>query len=209
MVPCERDRVQMCAFRKPIGVVGLITPWNFPSRDSRVEARAGADLRQHRRDEAGLGRAAERVAHRRGAARSGAARRASSISSPGRRQDRARRSSPPSAVKAVSFTGSCGVGNQLHETASKRRIRIQLEMGGKNPTVVLGRLRFQERRRERRQRRVLLDRPEVHGDQPRDCRGRNLRQVRAGGGRADQEAQGRRRHEAGHRHRAGRRPRRS
>src|SRR5687768_8934929 len=29
MVPSERDRVQMWAFRKPIGVVGLITPWNF------------------------------------------------------------------------------------------------------------------------------------------------------------------------------------
>jgi acyl-CoA reductase-like NAD-dependent aldehyde dehydrogenase len=43
--------------------------------------------------------------------------------------------SPP--VRAVSFTGSCAVGNKLHEDASKRRIRIQLEMGGKNPTVVL------------------------------------------------------------------------
>src|SRR6188768_3151613 len=31
MVPSERDRVQMWAFRRPIGVVGLITPWNFPS----------------------------------------------------------------------------------------------------------------------------------------------------------------------------------
>jgi acyl-CoA reductase-like NAD-dependent aldehyde dehydrogenase len=40
-------------------------------------------------------------------------------------------------VKAVSFTGSCEVGNKLHAEASKRRIRIQLEMGGKNPTVVL------------------------------------------------------------------------
>ena len=29
-VPSERDRVHMFAFRKPIGVVGLITPWNFP-----------------------------------------------------------------------------------------------------------------------------------------------------------------------------------
>jgi len=31
MVPSERDRVFMYAFRKPLGVVGLITPWNFPS----------------------------------------------------------------------------------------------------------------------------------------------------------------------------------
>ena len=31
LVPSERDRVHMFAIRKPIGVIGLITPWNFPS----------------------------------------------------------------------------------------------------------------------------------------------------------------------------------
>ena len=31
LVPSERDRVHMFAIRKPIGVVGLVTPWNFPS----------------------------------------------------------------------------------------------------------------------------------------------------------------------------------
>src|SRR5579883_968911 len=31
IVPSERDRVQMFAIRKPVGVVGLLTPWNFPS----------------------------------------------------------------------------------------------------------------------------------------------------------------------------------
>src|SRR5436190_2421315 len=31
MAPSERDRVHMFALRKPVGVVGLITPWNFPS----------------------------------------------------------------------------------------------------------------------------------------------------------------------------------
>src|SRR6202043_4103143 len=40
-------------------------------------------------------------------------------------------------LKAVSFTGSCEVGGWLHEEASKRSLRIQLEMGGKNPTIVL------------------------------------------------------------------------
>src|SRR5690349_184372 len=30
MVPSERDRVHVFAIRKPIGVVGLVTPWNFP-----------------------------------------------------------------------------------------------------------------------------------------------------------------------------------
>jgi aldehyde dehydrogenase (NAD+) len=40
-------------------------------------------------------------------------------------------------LKAISFTGSCQIGNWLHGEASKRRLRIQLEMGGKNPTIVL------------------------------------------------------------------------
>src|SRR5207249_8079097 len=41
------------------------------------------------------------------------------------------------ALRAVSFTGSCEVGNKLHEKMNGRKVRIQLEMGGKNPTVVL------------------------------------------------------------------------
>jgi len=41
------------------------------------------------------------------------------------------------AVRAVSFTGSCQVGNALYEKVTKRKLRVQLEMGGKNPTVVL------------------------------------------------------------------------
>src|SRR5262249_48326532 len=40
-------------------------------------------------------------------------------------------------LKAISFTGSCEIGNWLHGEASRRRLRIQLEMGGKNPTIVL------------------------------------------------------------------------
>ncbi len=31
LVPSERDRVHMFAIRKALGVVGLVTPWNFPS----------------------------------------------------------------------------------------------------------------------------------------------------------------------------------
>src|SRR5438477_7077145 len=31
LVPSERERVHMFAIRKPIGVIGLVTPWNFPS----------------------------------------------------------------------------------------------------------------------------------------------------------------------------------
>ena len=40
-VPVERDGVAM-TFREPIGVVGLITPWNFPAEHRQLEDRAGA-----------------------------------------------------------------------------------------------------------------------------------------------------------------------
>jgi aldehyde dehydrogenase (NAD+) len=41
------------------------------------------------------------------------------------------------AVKAVTFTGSTEVGAEIHRRAASRMIRVQLEMGGKNPMVVL------------------------------------------------------------------------
>ncbi|MEC8482190.1 MAG: aldehyde dehydrogenase family protein [Pseudomonadota bacterium] len=40
-------------------------------------------------------------------------------------------------IDAISFTGSQGVGSQIADIAAKRMIRCQLEMGGKNPLVVL------------------------------------------------------------------------
>lgn len=40
------------------------------------------------------------------------------------------------AVDAVSFTGSTAVGNTVYDTATEDGKRVQLEMGGKNPTVV-------------------------------------------------------------------------
>lgn len=41
------------------------------------------------------------------------------------------------AVRAISFTGSNGVGIRLYEQAARRGVRVQCEMGGKNPVVVL------------------------------------------------------------------------
>ena len=41
------------------------------------------------------------------------------------------------AVKAISFTGSNGVGIRLYEQASRRGAKVQCEMGGKNPVIIL------------------------------------------------------------------------
>jgi acyl-CoA reductase-like NAD-dependent aldehyde dehydrogenase len=40
-------------------------------------------------------------------------------------------------VDAVSFTGSVGTGEQVLKATAARRAKVQLEMGGKNPLVVL------------------------------------------------------------------------
>jgi acyl-CoA reductase-like NAD-dependent aldehyde dehydrogenase len=41
------------------------------------------------------------------------------------------------AVRAVSFTGSNGVGLKLYEQCSRRGAKVQCEMGGKNPVIVM------------------------------------------------------------------------
>ena len=56
-------------FREPLGVVGLIVPWNFPRQHRLLEARACARDREHGRAEAGRADAALGAAARRARAR--------------------------------------------------------------------------------------------------------------------------------------------
>jgi aldehyde dehydrogenase (NAD+) len=136
LAPSERDRVHMFAVRKPVGVVALITPWNFPSAIPAwklapallcgntvvLKPASAAPLSAWRIIEAchdaGLPKGVVNF-----------------VAGPGASLGRALMEAP--AVKAVSFTGSCETGRKLHALASVRRLRIQLEMGGKNPTIVL------------------------------------------------------------------------
>ena len=41
------------------------------------------------------------------------------------------------AVRGISFTGSTAVGIPIYESAARRMAKVQLELGGKNPAVVL------------------------------------------------------------------------
>jgi len=136
LVPSERDRVHMFALRKPIGVVGLVTPWNFPSaipawklapalicgNTVLMKPASAAPLSAWRiveaLHEAGIPKGAVNF-----------------VAGPGGALGQALVNAAP--LKAVSFTGSCEVGQWLHQQASARHLRIQLEMGGKNPTIVL------------------------------------------------------------------------
>jgi aldehyde dehydrogenase (NAD+) len=119
-----------------LGVVGLITPWNFPiaipawktapalicGNTVVLKPASAAPLCAWRMvealAEAGIPKGVVNF-----------------VAGPGGELGSALLSAP--ALKAVSFTGSCPVGNRLHQEASRQRIRIQLEMGGKNPAVIL------------------------------------------------------------------------
>ncbi len=136
-VPSERDGVFAFTFRKPLGVVSLLTPWNFPiaipawkmapalvSGNSVVIKPASvAPLCTVRLVEclhsAGLPKGVLNLVTGSG----------SSIGD---------ELIGNSAVKAVSFTGSCGVGIGIQKKTVEKGIKTQLEMGGKNPTIVLG-----------------------------------------------------------------------
>lgn len=136
LVPSERDRVFMYSIRKPVGVVGLVTPWNFPSAipawklAPALIAGNTAILKPASNAPLSAWRIAE-ACHEAGIPKGVV----NFIAGSGGELGEALIGAGP--LKAVSFTGSCDVGNWLHEKASKRRLRIQLEMGGKNPTIVL------------------------------------------------------------------------
>ena len=135
LAPSERDRVHMFSVRKPVGVVGLITPWNFPiaipgwklapalicGNTVVLKPASAAPLCAWRIVEA---------CHEAGIPKGVV----NFIAGSGGTLGEALVTAPP--LKAVSFTGSCSIGQWLHAEASKRRLRIQLEMGGKNPTIV-------------------------------------------------------------------------
>jgi acyl-CoA reductase-like NAD-dependent aldehyde dehydrogenase len=136
LVPSERDRVHMFAMRKAVGVVGLITPWNFPSAIPAwklapalicgntvvLKPASAAPLSAWRIVEA---------LHQAGIPKGVV----NFVAGSGGELGQALVNAGP--LKAVSFTGSCGIGEWLHAEASRRKLRIQLEMGGKNPTIVL------------------------------------------------------------------------
>ena len=135
-IPSERENVFCYTLRKPLGVVGLITPWNFPSAIPAwkmapalvagntvvIKPASLAPLSAYRLveslHEAGIPAGVLNYITGGGTSVGNAI-------------------LEHSALRALSFTGSCEVGNHLHRKMAGRKVRIQLEMGGKNPTVVL------------------------------------------------------------------------
>jgi alpha-ketoglutaric semialdehyde dehydrogenase len=122
--------------RRPLGVVGLITPWNFPCaipawkstpaliygntvvlKLAQEAPLTGLHLAACL-EEGGLPPGVLNVVIGRGA----------EVGTPLVEHPR---------VRAISFTGSVAVGHDVRERATRRGVRIQLELGGQNPLIVM------------------------------------------------------------------------
>ncbi len=135
-LPSELESNFCCTLRQPLGVVAVITPWNFPvaipcwkiapalvagntvvfKPATLTPSTASMVVEIFR--EAGLPAGCLNMVLGRGG-------------------DIGRRIFQHRAVRAVSFTGSNEVGSGLYAQAAERMIKVQCEMGGKNPLVVL------------------------------------------------------------------------
>lgn len=134
--PSDRTRTFLYTLRVPLGVVALITPWNFPLaipcwklgpalvsgntvilKPSSLSPLTCIKLAEIM-EEAGLPPGVLNVLTGSGKELG---------EEIGRNED----------IKAISFTGSCDTGMKLHRASSVRLVRSQYEMGGKNPIIVL------------------------------------------------------------------------
>jgi alpha-ketoglutaric semialdehyde dehydrogenase len=122
--------------RRPVGVVGLITPWNFPAAipvwklapalayGNTVVLKLGYEAPRtglHVAEcfaEAGLPPGVLNVLTGAGSDVG-----AELVRNPG--------------VRAISFTGSVAVGRGIRAEATERDCRVQLELGGQNPMIVM------------------------------------------------------------------------
>ncbi|WGW11636.1 aldehyde dehydrogenase family protein [Saxibacter everestensis] len=134
-LPAEQSRVIAMTWRKPIGVVGLITPWNFPLaipmwkvapallsgcaavlKPSPLTPWTSALLAQAFIDGGVPGGVLNLVQGDREAGEA-------IVAHP--------------EVRGISFTGSLPVGLAIQQAVAPRLARTQLELGGKNAAIVL------------------------------------------------------------------------
>ena len=137
----------------------------LPGRDPGLEARAGARLRQHGRAEARLrGAAAPGCTSRSASPRPGCPRACSTCSpARARRSARALVRDPRVQRDLVHRLGR----RSAARCATRRRAsasRVQLELGGHNPLIVLADAELDRAVEAGVRRRVLVGRPEVHRD---------------------------------------------
>jgi aldehyde dehydrogenase (NAD+) len=131
-----RPNIDVDISREPVGVVGIIAPWNFPIaipawKVAPALAYGNTVVLKPADLVPGCGWALADII-----SRSGLPAGVFNLAmGPGRVVGEAMLSD--SRVNAISFTGSTGTGERVLAACAKRRAKVQLEMGGKNPLVVL------------------------------------------------------------------------
>lgn len=130
-----RAGIEVITAREAVGVVGLITPWNFPIaipawKTAPALACGNCVILKPAELTPGCAWALAEIISRSGLPQgvfsllTGAGEVGSAlVEHPG--------------VSAISFTGSIGVGTQIAQRCAASMKKFQLEMGGKNPLVVL------------------------------------------------------------------------
>jgi acyl-CoA reductase-like NAD-dependent aldehyde dehydrogenase len=136
LMPSVRPGIGVEITREPVGVVGLITPWNFPIaipawKIAPALAFGNCVVIKPADIVPGSAWALAEIISRSGIP----AGVFNLVMGPGSVIGDALVSHP--GVAAISFTGSSGVGRRIAEKCVQTGKKVQLEMGGKNPQVIL------------------------------------------------------------------------
>lgn len=136
LTPSVRPDIDVEITREPVGVVGLITPWNFPIaipawKIAPALAYGNCVVMKPAELTPGCAHVIAEILHDSGCPAGvfnlvmgrGSSVGEAIVTHPG--------------IDAVSFTGSAATGQRIAETCGRLRKKVQLEMGGKNPMVVL------------------------------------------------------------------------
>ncbi|WP_280566417.1 NAD-dependent succinate-semialdehyde dehydrogenase [Chromohalobacter sp. 296-RDG] len=134
-IPAAKSNQRIVVLKQPIGVVGAITPWNFPS--SMITRKAAAALAagcpivikpasQTPFSATALAALAEQAGVPRGVFNV----------VPGRASEIGKAMTESPVVRKITFTGSTEVGSQLMAGAAEHIQKISLELGGNAPFLV-------------------------------------------------------------------------
>lgn len=132
-----RPGVEADVRREPEGVVGIITPWNFPIaipawKIAPALAFGNAVVFKPADLVPGSAWALAEIIVRAGALPSGVF---NLVMGPGSKVGDVFAKSKK--VRALTFTGATGTGRSIGMTCMERGAKVQLEMGGKNPLIIL------------------------------------------------------------------------
>lgn len=135
-VASVRAGVDVEVVREPVGVIGLITPWNFPIaipawKIAPALAYGNAVILKPADLTPGSAHLLAQIIHEAGCP----AGVFNLVMGPGGTVGQAIVDDP--LIGAISFTGSVPTGRRIARSAAEHMKKVQLEMGGKNPMVVM------------------------------------------------------------------------